>query len=136
MKPLTLYIMVADKNHLPLGTIQDSVGDVVETYVLLNHRNLAEFVKDCETDWYMYLFDNEYLSKELTDALPVLMKSNFDVWVMFEKQNIGDDKYRYGRSPRLFKKGIELKGMVPLKLNELIVEKVLDGFVEQGNAKV
>ena len=136
MKPLTLYIMVADKNHLPLHIITDSVGDMVETYVLFDHRNLAEFAKDCKTDWYMYLFDNEYLSKELTDALPVLMESDFDVWVMFEKQNIGDGKYRYGRSPRLFKKGVELKGMVPLKLNELLVEKVLDGFVEQGNAKV
>ena len=67
--------MDADKNELPLATIMDSVGDVVETFVLMSHRNLADNVKSCETDWYMYLFSNEFLSGELTKALPVLMES-------------------------------------------------------------
>ena len=133
MKPLTVYIMSCDvpEADLPLGTIQDSVGDVVEKYVLLNHRNLAEFVKGCKTDWYMYLFSNEHLSEDLTKVLPILLESQFDVWVMFERQK-HEGEYKYGFSPRLFKSNIALKGMIPLTDEGILIERALDGFIEQG----
>jgi len=132
MKPLTVYIMDADKNELPLATIMDSVGDVVESFVLMSHRNLADNVKSCETDWYMYLFSNEFLSEELTKALPVLMESEFDVWIMFERRKDNKGEYKYGLSPRLFKKEIELVDMLPLLPTKDSIERVLDGFVEQS----
>ena len=132
MKPLTVYIMDADKNELPLATIMDSVGDVVESFVLMSHRNLADNVKSCETDWYMYLFSNEFLSEELTKALPVLMESEFDVWIMFERRKDNKGEYKYGLSPRLFKKEIELIDMLPLLPTKDSIERVLDGFVEQS----
>lgn len=132
MKPLTVYIMDADKNELPLATIMDSVGDVVESFVLMSHRNLADNVKSCETDWYMYLFSNEFLSEELTKALPVLMESEFDAWIMFERRKDNKGEYKYGLSPRLFKKEIELVDMLPLLPTKDSIERVLDGFVEQS----
>ena len=132
MKPLTVYIMDADKNELPLATIMDSVGDVVESFVLMTHRNLADNVKSCETDWYMYLFSNEFLSEELTKALPVLMESEFDAWIMFERRKDNKGEYKYGLSPRLFKKEIELVDMLPLLPTKDSIERVLDGFVEQN----
>ena len=124
--------MDADKNELPLATIMDSVGDVVESFVLMTHRNLADNVKSCETDWYMYLFSNEFLSEELTKALPVLMESEFDVWIMFERRKDNKGEYKYGLSPRLFKKEIELVDMLPLLPTKDSIERVLDGFVEQN----
>ena len=133
MRPLTLYIMTCDvpEADLPLETIMDSVGDVVETYALLNHRNLAEFAKDCQTDWYMYLFSNEKLDDNLKNVLPLLLESDFDVWVMFEQKKLKNE-IKYGLSPRLFKKGIKLQGMVPILDDQMSLEKALDGFVEQN----
>ena len=135
MKPLTVYIMDGDKNHLPLATIMNSFDDYVEEFTLMPNRDLASAVDNCQTDWYMYLFDNETLSEGLRKALPILMESNFDGWVMLERQTNDEGQIVYGRSPRLFKRDIKLKGMVPLNVDELLVEKVLDGFLEQSQCK-
>ena len=134
MKPLTVYIMDGDKNHLPLHTITNSIDSdfkIVEEVCLLPHRNLDKAVKDCRTKWFMYVFDNEYLSVDLSSILPQLILLSNDVYVFYERELMVGGDYKYGQSPRLFKKGIELNGMSPLNINKLVVQRVLDGFVER-----
>jgi len=132
MKPLTVYIMPADKNEIPLAKIMESFGDVVEEFVLMPNRDLSESVKRCQTEWYMYVFSNEYLSEELMEALPLLMDQNdYEVFVIYERETINKVERKYGQSPRLFKSHIELNGMMPVLSDENVLQRAIDGFLER-----
>ena len=123
--------MKSDSGVDVLPRLLKSVGDLVEHVVHMPDRDLSSVVKDCKTDWYMYMFSDEVLSPGLTAALPVFLENAyFDVLVMFERQLIGKG-YFYGQSPRLFKGNVKLNDMIPLEIGKLTVEKALDGFVEQ-----
>jgi len=131
MRPLTLYIMESDNQVYNVPRLVSSFGDVVETIIRVPDRNLAEAVKGCETEWYGYMYSNEFLSEEYVEALPIMLGNNgFDIeaWVLFEKRG-EEGKETYGMSPRLFKRNIELQGMLPLVSSKERLQRSLDGFV-------
>ena len=130
IKPLTLFVLKAD-NGKELDNTIDSFGDVIEEIVLLDNRNLEKAVKKCKTEWYGYVFSDECLEKDLTEALPLYFNQKvFDVIVLLQRQVKGDN-IKFYQSPRLFKRKIKLKGMVPLKNNYNFV-RALDGFLEMS----
>ena len=81
-----------------------------------------------KTDWYMVLFDNEYLSYDLRKALEKILQMDiqFDVLVFVKKTN--DDKMY--QSPRLFKKHVNLAKDSLLPADRSIkIERILDGWI-------
>ena len=128
MNPLTLYIMRSDNGvHCPQSI--PSFGGVVENSIHLEDRALSKAVRKCETKWFGYIFSNEFLEIDLAESLPLYFDQEFyDVIILMQRAGKGEN-VKFYQSPRLFKRNILLKGMVPLHKNFNHV-RALDGFLE------
>jgi len=82
---------------------------------------------NCDTDWYMILFTDEYLEEKLRDALPYFMEADYEYYNIYRLMNDGD-KQRHFVSPRLFRKDTVLnKYGEPSK--DAVGTSILDGFI-------
>lgn len=127
MKPLTLYIMKSDDGVVHPDSIM-SFGDVIEETVYVKDRKLDKTVKGCSTDWFCYIFSNEYIEKELRDALPLYFYQDVYDIIVFMQKAIRGNNIKFYQSPRLFRRNIKLKGMLPCQKN-LPHIRALDGFL-------
>ena len=80
-----------------------------------------------QTDWYLILYDNEALDKELLESMPVLLNETRTKVFSFYK--IQEDK-KYSICPRLFRKELKISPncLYPVNEREPIMN-VLNGFV-------
>lgn len=80
-----------------------------------------------QTDWYLILYDNEALDKELLEAMPTLLNETRIKAFSFYK--IQENK-KYSICPRLFRKEIRISPncLYPVNEREPIMN-VLNGFV-------
>jgi len=90
-----------------------------------------------DTDWYGILYADEYLSAPLAESLEICFSvRSMDVVICFkrirqmvlEKPQVISVEY----TPRFFRKSVKLtSGMLPANWEHMIVEKLLDGFLEE-----
>jgi len=78
--------------------------------------------------FYMFLYDNEFLSKELWLAIPTILNQNYHFVRFYHRKW---DTGMYSVSPRLFKQDVELNEDLTVKsFKFLLGETLLDGFIE------
>jgi hypothetical protein len=80
----------------------------------------------CETDWYLILFDDEWLDIRLNKALPVFMESDYDY---FNLHRMMVDSQRFFINPRLFRKDVILNKSGEPVGTEYTGTNILDGFI-------
>ena len=84
--------------------------------------------------WFGYIFDDEYLSTALKQALPTLLNhENKDFYVFFKRVMKENGEWDCSMCPRIFRSHVQLKKelLIP-KVPGLKNEYILDGWVEQG----
>lgn len=80
----------------------------------------------CETDWYMILFDDEWVDIRLNKALPFFMESDYDY---FNLHRVMADSQRFFINPRLFRKDVILNRSGEPIGTDCVGTNILDGFI-------
>ena len=125
---LTLFAIQADDIQNPERAIE-SFGDIVEKSIILDHRRIDNIPVD--TDWYGYIYADEWLDDRIKEALPVFLTAQyFDCLILF-KRVVDQGKKRVFSSPRIFKQGVQLKKdmLIPVNSGPLTFEKCLNGWI-------
>ncbi len=121
-----LFILPGDNsNNASTERAIESVPFKAET-TILTHRGLSD--QFTEALYYMYMYDNEYLSKELRNAFPAMLRMANIHFFSFYQRNIETEKFFL--SPRLFRSDVKLKNLFPKGADFLEHENILDGFIE------
>lgn len=81
---------------------------------------------NCDTDWYMILFDDEWLDDRLVKALPIFMESDYDY---FNLHRMMVESQRFFINPRLFRKDVILNRSGEPTDTECVGTNILDGFI-------
>ena len=126
---LTLYIIPGDNKGDP-ARARKSFGDIVTVVSVLKSRRIDQL--SLKTEFYGYIYDNEYLEEAVMRALPVFLDSaHFDCLILFKKVMNEHGRAQFFRAPRIFKSHIKLKNdeLVPEMSKGLRFETLLDGFV-------
>ena len=101
-------------------------GFFVKQFVFIDKFENIDY-EGIQTDWYLILYDNEALGKELLESMPVLL-DELKIKV-FSFYKIQEDK-KYSICPRLFRKELKISPncLYPVNEREPIMN-VLNGFV-------
>ncbi len=81
------------------------------------------------TKWKIYLYEGEFLSKDLKQSLPVFLEKggDCDCFSIYKSSPTG-----FSISPRLFKGSVKVQDRCLLPVNEnLKITAILDGFILQ-----
>ena len=131
MSDLTVFILPADFGD-NIKRLKDSfkktLKEIDVEFVELNHRNISKEQYKVETDWFSYLFSNEYIQESLAVAIPVFLRHAQEDCLTLVYRNIS--KEQYSQAPRIFRNFVKIKDMMPLKTNKYSFNKILDGFIE------
>lgn len=124
---LTVFILTTtEPNRSVAKTINSMDGIPMEFHSV---ENINEINKNLfKNDWYLILFDNEYLSYDLRKAVEKILKMDiqFDALMFVKKTN--DE--RMFQSPRMFKKHVNLAKDSLLPMDRTVrMERILDGWV-------
>jgi len=125
-------ITSGDRNANQEKTIK-SLGDIQHT---VNHVEFTNDINDHkkENDWFFILYDNEVLSEELSEALPIFFaNSDKKVLVCYQKiKNTFNDETKMYRVPRAFRKGIKLQedSLMPKNVELTRECHILNGGIE------
>jgi len=127
---VTLYVFPADNDveGKNFENVVNSVGPVVNEAVLVKDRNISEMAKCCETEWFGYIFTDEYIPMPLCMALPHFLISEFEIVICMRRH---DDR-RISRSPRFFRNHVGIVDGTMLPEEGFRYNKItaLDGFIE------
>lgn len=111
-----------------LITCLESLGDLpIATIIADFDPTFSAF--GMSVDYILYIYDNERLTPELFEALPVFLESNrYDYLSLYRKSSKGIDHI-----PRIFRKSIELQDKVlyPVNIRGYVGETVLNGWLEE-----
>jgi len=101
-------------------------GFFVKQFVFIDKFENIDY-EGIQTDWYLILYDNEALDKELLEAMPALLNETRIKAFSFYKSYEHD---KYSICPRLFRKEIRISPncLYPVNEREPIMN-VLNGFV-------
>jgi len=129
MENLTVFILPSGGTKKSLKKLMDSFSGIsCIFFILSNAESLLE--QEINTEWYCFLYDNEWLEKDLTDFIPTLLKANqWDYYLIHKKVKI-DGKNRFFIVPRIFREKVKLKAndFTPLD-TYLPYERVLEGWI-------
>ena len=126
---LTLFILkTSEENKSVKETFQSLEGIDHEGCLVKNIEEINNSEKN--TDWYLVLYDNEYLSVDLKEAVKNILTMDipFDALIFLQKDLVG----KFYQSPRLFKKHVRLKenSLLP-EDDSMKMVRILDGWVNQ-----
>jgi len=83
-----------------------------------------------EGDWFMVLYDNEYIDPSLLKSLPTFMShTEFDVYVIM-KRTLGNKGLETTQAPRLFQSTLMLQpdSLLPIR-EDIQSERILNGWI-------
>lgn len=127
MQGLTIYILQC--GNPDIRRCVESLKDICINPIVTLQKDIETISKTCATPWFGYVFANEYFDLNLINAIPVFLNYNYDIIVLMGRiWNEKQEKYIMHQSPRIFKKGIEIEGVLPKDYKT--VTRVLDGWVE------
>ena len=88
---------------------------------------------EVKTEWKMFMYANEYLSNQLAEALPIILRTAEYHYFSFYK--LVEDKgiLKFSISPRLFDSRIKIRdnAVYPVDIESFKGITILDGFVFQ-----
>jgi len=84
--------------------------------------------EDTEGDWYMIMYDDEYIDENLAKSIPVYLLSQFDVMECYRKTGEKTGTI----SPRLFRGHIKPQwdSLLPADIQNLKTTRILDGWIQ------
>lgn len=111
--------------------VVDSIRNAVQAdVVLMNGQRLIEMVRAVNTPWWMLLYDNEFLSYGLLDALPVLLApaawEEFDGYTLF-RRNVEGTAYSY--HTRILNSRVGYNAELRRPVGSGRYERILNGWV-------
>jgi|GEM_PF-3676764 hypothetical protein len=106
--------------------------DSIPAYIIKLQKD-RYFNVPVKTGWKMFMYSNEYLSKQLVEALPILLKETKFHYFSFYKLILDQGITKFSISPRLFDSRIRLIGssVYPVDINSFNGITILDGFIYQ-----
>lgn len=139
---MTLYVIPCDNpKESNIEKLKESAKDICDVIHVLDHRRLDEMSP--ETEWYAYLFSNEWFDDSLTFALPMFLEDrNYDYLVLYKKvqEDIsGAVVPKMFVAPRIFRSHIKLEGegsLIPRNPDDLKFVQVLDGWIMEPVRKI
>lgn len=123
---LTLIVVPTDIKNRTSELIESFAG-VGNDVVLLQDGKL-DFNVEVETIWKMFMYEGEFLAKDLQESLPTYLRCGleYDVFSVYKNTNTG-----ISVSPRLFKANVKMKNdsVYPEDKDKLKWNTILDGFI-------
>lgn len=133
-----LFILQSGKFNAKLDKTKKSVDDYITSATFC--KTIQE-INDLVTgvtkpvwrdvqDWYMVLYDNEYIDPLLKAILPIeLAKSLADSIILYKVDNLR----KTTKAPRIFKKDIVLRpnSLLPLRENDIIFMEIPGGWIRE-----
>lgn len=85
----------------------------------------------CQTEWWIYLFEDEYMNSKLLEALPICMASpGHDIFVFMQKVKHDNGDMKVYQSARMFRKDTqEFDNLLPVDFDAERIERILDGWI-------
>jgi len=117
--------------HQPNTGFVDAVSSFNgRTNSVYSVKNMSEINRiEKESDWYGVLYDDELISKELLEALPVFFEgTHADVLIAYraDKENFK----AASMGPRFFRKSVVLrKDCLNAERKGLVYDKILNGWI-------
>lgn len=118
---------------IPIDKISDY--DLINSFIPAYFKRLQKdrfFNTSVNTEWKMFMYADETLSKQLKKALPVVCEKGkefdyFSFYKLFKK----DGHIKYSISPRLFKSNVKIRdnSVYPVDAISLKGTTILDGFI-------
>ena len=122
---------------VPIEGVDDSKllesFDSISAYIVKLQKD-RYFNIEVKTEWKMFMYSNEYLSKQLIEAMPVILGAGNEYdYFSFYKLVVDNYTNKYGISPRLFKSDIKLRSnsVYPVDIESYKGITILDGFIFQ-----
>lgn len=118
---------------IPIEEVSDF--DLVNSFVPAYYKRLQKnrfFNIDVKTEWKMFMYADEFLSKQLKKALPIVCERGKEYdYFSFYKLAKKEDKLTASLSPRLFKSHIKMRdnSVYPVNMPELNGTPILDGYI-------
>lgn len=133
MMNLTLFVIPGDDpRKADLDKAIRSFGHCFKVRVLRDRR-IDLVCGEVETEWFAYLYDNEYLEVELKEALPIfLLDTTLDYMIIWKKARSGGMPSQVSRAPRIFRAGTVLQEgkLVPDgRVIDFSHETILNGWI-------
>ena len=126
---LALYILKTNELNRSVTKTVKSVDYLSHQFSVIGDINEINETNH-KTDWYLVLYDNEYLSYDLGKAVESILKMeiSFDALIFLQKDTDG----KFYQSPRLFKQHVRLaKGCLLPEDRSIKMERILDGWVNK-----
>lgn len=137
---LHLYILPAEGNGSDYGAKKAEESFAAEGIQVQVTRTQYDKVSEIEhhyATWYAIMYDNEYLSKDLANALPVILNHEKNNGYIFfkriKKEIIEPSKPPFDVyvMPKIFRRHVKLQKGLLVPENYEKFEHILDGWVEQ-----
>jgi hypothetical protein len=123
---LTIIVIPTGKKR-PEELIESFAG--IPANVVLLEDGKLDFNVKVSTAWKIFMYEGEFLSKELQEALPVYLESgkDFDVFSIY-KMTTSRGAFI---APRLFKAEVEIRNdsVFPVGVPQEKQNTILDGFI-------
>jgi len=136
---LTLFLLPGDRADMDnFDRAKASLLDKTESCIyILSHRDDLAKMKTPDTEWWAFLFGNEWFDEDLGKALHVHLKyNNADCLTLFKNVVTSEGEKKAFVATRVFRTcavpvlGIESYNKYE---NELTFEKVLDGWLMEDD---
>lgn len=123
---LTIIIIPTGKKRTE--ELIESFAGIPANVILLEDGKLDFNVK-VSTIWKIFIYEGEFLSKELQEALPVFLESgkDFDMFSIYKMTTSNG----VSLAPRLFKSKVEIRNdsVFPVNVPQEKQNTILDGFI-------
>lgn len=131
MLALTVFILKSGRKQTDIEKLTMSIPDSIHArYVTIDRLSVIDDYKP-ETEWYMVLYDNEFISPSLAKSLHVYMHHDFDFYIIMKRIYNDDGNMEVTQSPRLFRKPVKLSrdSLMPINSEKLKSERIMDGWI-------
>lgn len=126
---LTLFVKLTNEPNKSVERTLSSLSNLYNEVYFVDDINEINYYEK-ETDWYLVLYDNEFVSVDLKDAIGNILKMEIDLDAIIFLEIYSDGTMF--QSPRMFKKNVSLKwnSLMPVdKFSNL--ERILDGWIKK-----
>jgi len=126
---LILFIMQTHHKDKNLQKLCESLNPLVASIVAVGKTwDINNMIKD--SDWYLVMFDNEFVSPDLRDAIKIIVETDpdYDYFIFMEKTWEG----KVFQSPRMFRRDVRLQRDSFLPEDKTLrCERILDGWIKK-----
>lgn len=132
---LALFLLPGDRADMDnFDRARTSLSDKIESYIyILSHRDDLVKMRTPETEWWGFLFGNEWFDEDLSKALHIHLRYNkADCLTLFKNVTTAEGEKKAFVATRIFRTcAVPTLGVESYKnyQDELTFEKVLDGWL-------